>query len=208
MSSGFNSDVRLGDQVFHVQTEDRGPAHLVLDTIVYQNGMVLYRRSSNYESQVASPDFTPQALRQNVEAHHRAVIEDLRSGALAGEIAAVQEKARSKSSDAGGIEVQLLNPGSWLKSGTVSLDVSTIRRADKQPKSGVQVEAMIEGALSDAPHAGISDDQGRLQIQFPLPQLGKGDLALVIHAKTGSAKHEIRFSMRSQPKSSAAARTK
>ena len=64
VSSGFNSDVRVGEQVFHVQTEDRGPAHPVFDTMVYQNGMVLYRRASNYESFAASADFTPEELRQ------------------------------------------------------------------------------------------------------------------------------------------------
>ena len=32
MSSGFNTDIKVGEQVFHVQTEDRGPAHPVIDT--------------------------------------------------------------------------------------------------------------------------------------------------------------------------------
>ncbi len=82
MSSGFNTEVRVGDQVFHVQTEDRGPAHPILDAMVYHNGMVLYRRSSNYGALAASADFTPEKLRHNVEAHHRSVVEDLRSGAL------------------------------------------------------------------------------------------------------------------------------
>lgn len=204
MSSGFNSDVRAGEQVFHVQTEDRGPAHPILDTVVYQNGRVLYRRSTNYEPFVSSAEFTPESLRQRVEAQHRGVIEELRSGALAGEIAASQEKAQEKATAASGIQVQLLNPDSWLTAGTVSLDVAILRRADKQPKGGVQVEAMIEGALQAARHAGTSDDQGRVQIQFPLPQLGKGDLALVIHAKTDTAKDEIRFAMRSRPKSPSA----
>jgi hypothetical protein len=207
MSSGFNSEVRIGEQVFHVQTEDRGPARPILDTMVYHNGMVLYRRSSNYAGLAASADFTPEKLRQNVEAHHRAVVEDLRSGALANEIAAAQraqEQAREKASAASGIQVQLLNPDSWLKAGTVSLDVSTLRRADKRPMGGVQVEATIEGALETSRHAGTSDDQGRVRIEFPLPQLGKGDLALVVRAITDSAKDEIRFSMRSRAKSPAA----
>ena len=163
---------------------------------------VLYRRASNYESFASSADFTPEALRQRVEAQHRGVIEDLRSGALAGEIAASQpEKAQEKAVAASGIQVQLLNPDSWLTAGTVSLDLAILRRADKQPKGGVQVEAMIEGALQAARHAGTSDDHGRVQIQFPMPPLGKGDLALVIHAKTDTAKDEIRFAMRSRPKS-------
>jgi hypothetical protein len=206
VSSGFNTEVRLGDQVFHVQTEDRGPARPVLDTMVYHNGMVLYRRASNYAEFAASADFTPEKLRQKVEAHHRAVVEDLRSGALAGEIAAAlraQLQAREKASAAKGIQVQLLNPTAWLKAGAISLDISAFRRADKRPIAGVYVEASIEGALETSQHSGISDDHGLVRIEFPLPPLGKGDLALVIHAKTDTAKDEIRFSMRSRPKSPA-----
>jgi hypothetical protein len=200
VSSGFNTEVRVGDQVFHVQTEDRGPANPILDTLVYHDGMVLLRRASNYADLAASSDFTPDKLRQNVEAHHRAVVDDLRSGALADEMAAplhAQMEAREKASAAKGIQVQLLNPIAWLKAGAVSLDISTLRRADKRPVGGVQVEAMIEGALETSQHSAMSDDQGRVRIEFPLPPLGKGDLALVIHAKTDTAKDEIRFTMRS-----------
>jgi hypothetical protein len=76
-----------------------------------------------------------------------------------------------------------------------------VRRADKQPLAGAQVEAAIEGAASGAArHAGTSDDQGRVKIGFPLPPLGKGDLALVIHARADGGKDEIRFAMRSRAK--------
>jgi hypothetical protein len=196
MSSGFNTDVRVGDQVFHVQTEDRGPHHPVIDTAVYQNGRVLHRRSSSYEQFAATPEFSSDALRQRVEAQHRLVIGDLRAGALGAELSAVADKARQT----GGIQVQLLNPGSWLSAGTVSLDLEILGRADRQPQPGVEVEATIEGALRDARHTGTTDAQGRVRIQFPLPPLGKGDLALVILAKSDAGRDEIRFTMRSRPK--------
>ena len=197
MSSGFNTDVRLGDQVYHVQTEDRGPTHPAIDTAVYQQGRVLYRRSSGYEHFAGSPEFSPEDMLIRVEEQHRAVIEDLRDGLLAEEMAAAAEKA----SLTGGIQVQLLNPQSWLSGGNVSLDVETLRRADRQPQAGVDVEAAIEGALEARRHTGISDDRGRVRIEFPLPPLGKGDLALVISAKAEAAKDEIRFAMRSRHKS-------
>jgi len=200
MSSGFNTDVRVGDQVFHVQTEDRGPSHPVIDTTVYQNGRVLHRRSSNYDQFAGSAEFSADTLRQRVEDQHRAVIEDLRAGTLAAEMAAAIEKANR----AGGIQVQLLNPGSWLSAGNVSLDLEIVGRADRQPQAGAQVEASIEGALRDSRHAGTSDDQGRVRIQFPLPQLGKGDLALVIFARAEAGKDEIRFTMRSRAKTPSA----
>jgi len=201
MSSGFNTDVRVGDHVFHVQTEDRGPNHPVIDTMVYQNGRVFHRRTSDYHEFKASPEFNDELLRHRVEEQHRVVVEDLRGGPLAGEIAAALEKA----SVAGGIQLQLLNPGSWLSAGNVSLDVEIVRRADRQPQAGVEVQAAIEGALRDGHHTGTTDDQGRVRIQFPLPPLGKGDLALVIHAQTKAGKDEIRFTMRSRAKTPSAA---
>jgi hypothetical protein len=200
MSSGFNTDVRVGANVFHVQTEDRGPTYLVIDTAVYQNGRVLHRRSFNYEQLLASDSTGAEALRQRVEDQHRAVIDDIRSGALDAEIAAALDEA----SRAAGIQVQLLNPGSWLSGGNVSLDVEILRRSNGQPEPGAQVEAVIEGALQNDRHAGTCDDQGRVKIEFPLPPLGKGDLALVIHARAEAGKDEIRFTMRSRAKTPSA----
>jgi len=196
MSSGFNTDVRAGGQVFHVQTEDRGPGRPLIDTTVYQNGRVLHRRSSNYERFAASPEFSADALRRRVENQHRIVIEELRAGPLGVEIAAGLEKANQ----AGGIQVRLLNPGSWLSAGNVSLDLEILGRADRQPQAGALVEASIEGALRDSQHAGTCDGRGRVRIQFPLPPLGKGDLALVIFARAEAGNDEIRFTMRSRAK--------
>ncbi len=80
MSSGFNTDVRAGERVFHVQTEDRGPAHFVIDTAVYLAGRVVLRRSADYTDFAASSDFTPESLRRRVEDQHRKLIEELRAG--------------------------------------------------------------------------------------------------------------------------------
>jgi hypothetical protein len=198
MSSGFNTDIKVGELVFHVQTEDRGPNHPVIDTVVYQSGRILHRKSSNYEKFAESSTFTPEGLRQQVQDQHRSVIEAVRSGALDVEIAAADLAGHANR--LAGIQIQLLNPGSWLSAGKVSLELEVSRRTDRQPQAGAQVDAMIEGALTDAKHSAQSDDQGRVQIQFPLPPLGKGDLALVIQAKADAAKDEIRFSMRTRAK--------
>jgi hypothetical protein len=194
MSSGFNTDIKVGEHVFHVQTEDRGPQHPAIDTLVYQSGRILHRKSSNYERFATSPDFTAEELRRQVQDQHRSVIESLRSGALDAEIAAAELPGQAARLP--GIQIQLLNPASWLSAGKVSLELEISRRADKQPQSGVHIDATIEGALRDGTHSAQSDDQGRAKIQFPLPPLGKGDLALVIQAKADSAQDEIRFSMR------------
>ncbi len=171
----------------------------MIDTVVYHSGRILHRRSSGYEHFVGSSEFSAEGLRERVEEQHRQVIEDLRDGALTEEIAAAMELASPRAS-ASAIQVQLLNPSSWLAGGNVQLEVEILRRADKQPLAGAQVEAAIEGAAQATRHAGTSDDQGRVKIGFPLPPLGPGDLALVIHAQADGGKDEIRFAMRSRAK--------
>src|ERR1700733_10634124 len=106
MSSGFNTDVHVGDQVFHVQTEDRGPSHPVIDTAVYQHGRILHRLASSYREFAQSPDFSADGLGERVEEQHRKVIGDLRAGAFAAEIAAAMELA-ARQRDGG---VQLTAP--------------------------------------------------------------------------------------------------
>jgi hypothetical protein len=203
MSSGFNTDIRVGDQVFHVQTEDRGATYKAIDTAVYQNGRVLHRRSTSYSSSDSPAAITEDELRQKVENQHRTVIDELRAGALDAELAA----AAGRASRAAGIEVQLLNPGSWLSGGTVALEVQVVRKADNNPEAAAEVEAIIEGALEDVRHAGKCDESGRVSIQFPLPPLGKGDLVLVIQARSEAGQGELRFTMRSRAKAPSAGGT-
>lgn len=207
MSSGFNTDVRVGDQIFHVQTEDRGPSHPAIDTAVYQNGRVLLRRSSTYQEFAASTEFSPEGVRQRVEEQHRAIIQELRSGAaievpMQPVAPAIQPASQSENGKKSGeIQVQLLNPQSWLSAGRVSLDLEIMRRSDRRPWPGAAIEAMIEGSASQDRHKATSDDQGRARIQFPLPPLGKGDLTLVILASADGERDEVRFAMRSRDKS-------
>jgi hypothetical protein len=196
MSSGFNTDVSHSGRILHIQTEDRGPTHPVIDTTVYQNGHVLFRKTLSYVEFAASPAFTIEWLRGRVAEHHRTVIEDLRAGLFDAEIADAAERAPQDH----GVRVQLLNPGSWLSAGSVFLEIQVLRRSDSQPQASAQVEASIEGALHNVRNNAQTDDQGCAQMRFPLPPLGKGELALVISARAGGAPDEIRFSMRSKPK--------
>ena len=172
MSSGFNTDVKVGEQVFHVQTEDRGPNHPIIDTVVYQSGRILHRRASNYEQGADAIPFTAEELRRRVEEQHRAVIEAIRSGALDAEIASAE--AGTQASRPSGIQVQLLNPGSWLSAGKVSLELEVSRKADRQPQVGAAVKAVIEGALDNGTHTGTSDDQRARAHSFPTAAAREG----------------------------------
>ena len=204
MASGFNSDVQVGSQTFHVQTEDRGPAAPFIDTAIYLNGMVVYRRSTSYESFAKSPEFNPESLKQRVEEQHRAVVQELRSNTFEAEIAKSVEDANR----APGIQVRLLNPKSWLSNGKVTLELEILRRADRQPEQGARAVALIEGAGPSLVHCGISDAQGKAHIEFPLAarSQSQANLTLVIQAQADYGQDEIRFAVRARRKEPAGER--
>src|SRR5882724_4424003 len=82
MLFGHNSNVKVGETVYHVQTEDRGTSHAVIDTMVYQSGRVLHRRANSYADLLPLDATREQALKERVSAQHHAVLDELRSGAL------------------------------------------------------------------------------------------------------------------------------
>src|ERR1700688_791040 len=84
MNFGFNSNVRVGGALYHVQTEDRGPTHPFLDTVVYQSGRVVHRRSTSYADYAGSTDAESlaQQLHERLAQQHREVIAGLEAGSL------------------------------------------------------------------------------------------------------------------------------
>src|SRR5271155_5431783 len=82
MLFGHNSNVKVGETTFHVQTEDRGVTPALIDTTVYYMGRVMHRRTNNYHDLVPLDPDREEALRLRLDEQHRAALEDIRSGAL------------------------------------------------------------------------------------------------------------------------------
>src|ERR1700692_1847569 len=84
MNFGFNSNVRVGEAVYHVQTEDRGPSHPFLDTVVYMAGRVVYKRSTSYEqfARGLEAGTLAQKLHERLAQQHRKVIAELEDETL------------------------------------------------------------------------------------------------------------------------------
>ncbi len=82
MLFGHNSNVRVGEATFHVQTEDRGVTTALIDTTVYYMGRVMHRRTNNYHDLVPLDPDREEALRLRLNEQHRSTLEDIRSGTL------------------------------------------------------------------------------------------------------------------------------
>src|SRR5258708_26983860 len=82
MLFGHNSNVDVGTDVVHVQTEDRGTNHAFIDTTVHWKGRVLHRRTDNYLDMLPFDGEKENALTARLDDQHRAAIEDIRTAAL------------------------------------------------------------------------------------------------------------------------------
>src|ERR1700759_783373 len=82
MIFGHNTNVKVGELTFHVQTEDRGEGHALIDTTVYYQGRVLHRRTNNYYDLMPLDDDRRQALKLRLDDQHRVVLEEMQTGKL------------------------------------------------------------------------------------------------------------------------------
>lgn len=201
LSSGFNTNVRVGDRVFHIQTEDRGAHHPLIDTVVYLDGRVLHRRSSSYQDLTSSPDFTEELLRRRVEDHHRSVIEALREGLLDIDPAALEASPGHASGTASAIEIRLRKLLSIVVAASATLELEVVERQTQRPIPAAVLEVTLEGAQQPLRLDGKTDDHGVLQLHFPMPTLGSDGGVFVVRARAGSDEEVIRYMVRARAKS-------
>ena len=192
---GFNTDIKVGNTVFHVQTEDRGSNNPVLDTTIYVKGRVLAKRGTSYQDFLASPDFNEAELHAMLERQHRRIIEEIRSGQLP-EVAQLGPPPAP-----GGVSIQLLNPATFLKGSTMTLELQVTRRRGGQPLPGAMVRTLVHtGTPQPLDFNGKTDGDGKLVLQFPRPHMGPGGAELQIQASSPEGQDEIKYTIRARPK--------
>jgi hypothetical protein len=203
MNFGFNSNVRVGDAVYHVQTEDRGPAHPFIDTVVYLSGRVIHKRSTDYGKYIramSSEKALAQWLRDRVSQQHREVIADLEGGKLQ---AGGKEKPSPSAAGTSGLalELKLRNPQSWFAAGNIVLEIELTDPNSKHPISGAKVQAYLEHEAQRTPCGDArTDANGHAALRFPMPAVVADGAFLVVRGADGARYGELRFRLKAKPR--------
>ncbi len=79
MITGFNTNVRHRNLLFHVQTEDSGRAHPHIISHVYSGGSIMASEKRDYSERVDEEDLDRQ-VRVLMEAQHKSMISRLEQG--------------------------------------------------------------------------------------------------------------------------------
>ena len=217
MLFGHNSNVTVGANTFHVQTEDRGIVSAIIDTTVYSRGRVLHRRTKSYSDLLPLNADKEQALKLRLDDQHRTVMEEIRSGVL--QLVVPQppvappapsapppplKAAPTATSSVKPIIMELMNARTWLSAGRATLQVAIRHKEGGSGIAGVRITARIEGAAERTEFSAETRASGQALIEFSMPRLTGNDPALVIEANFSGAREQLRFQLRSKPKVPAA----
>ena len=195
MLFGHNTNVTVSGVAYHVQTEDRGVSHALIDTTVYFRGRVLHRRTNNYFDLLPLDPDREQTLKLRLDEQHRTVVEDIRSGAL--HLALPQE---DKAAPPKSLHLELTNSKTWLSGKRATLHVSVHDKEKGAAVEHARVAARIDGAAEAHEYTADTGSDGRVHLEFDMPRLAGADVALVIEASNGNAKAHLRFSLRAKPR--------
>jgi hypothetical protein len=219
MVFGHNSNVKVGETTYHVQTEDRGVANALIDTTVHSAGRVLHRRTNNYLDLLPLDADREEALKLRVDEQHRNVMDEIRSGALqlpvpvihkrvvpvvsAPIVAATEVAEKLIAAPAPALVLELTNAKSWLVGKRATLLVS-VRRQSGEIVQGARVAARVDGAAEAQEFIAETDEAGNVHLEFDMPRLVVAEAALVIGAVEGTVRGQLRFQLKAKPRTPAA----
>jgi hypothetical protein len=216
MLFGHNTNLTVGATTYHVQTEDRGVANALIDTTVYYQGRVLHRRTNNYFDLLPLDSDSEQALKLRLDEQHHGVLEAIRSGRLQLPVPPAQPAARTGASAPPpkpaasaplpatpqalrALTLELLNPKSWLSGKHANLQIA-VRGEQGEAVGRAIVVLQVEGAAEPAEFSAETTLTGQVQLEFDLPRITGAEPALVVSAKHGRAKGQLRFALRAKPR--------
>ena len=202
MLFGHNTNVKVGEITYHVQTEDRGVTNALIDTTVYFHGRVLHRRTNNYFDLLPLNAKSEQSLKQRLDDQHASVVDELRTGAL--HLPLPQETKSPTAAVPKVLTLVLINSKTWLVGKRATLDVSVQNRESGEAVNHARIVARIDGTADSKEFKTETGIDGRAQLEFEIPRVSGADPALVIEAMHGDAKGHLRFQLKARPKVPAA----
>src|SRR5947207_185576 len=80
MITGFNTDIKHGDKVYHIQTEDKGLQNPYIESLVYVGGEILASKKTSYAEQIKGGGADEKWIGSLMEQQHRTMIAAIKRG--------------------------------------------------------------------------------------------------------------------------------
>ena len=189
MIFGFNTDVVGKDATYHVQTEDRGAKHPIIDSIIYVSGRIVDRRRTSYVPSEA----TQAQIEEMVRKQHKELVEAIRSGTFV-----PSGDSHSADPPPAGYTIQLLNGADLWREDQLYFELAVRENGKNQAPHNVSLELrwVVAGAVSESRTVSLGED-GRAGVAFPMPP-DHGEAVLLVCAKGPAGKEFSKFLARAR----------
>jgi hypothetical protein len=179
MIFGFNTDAKVGDTVYHVQSEAR-VNDLLLQTQVFVKGHCIGKRASSYAERSVQPDFKPEDMHELLKQQHRLVLEAVREDRAKDVFCSDGEV---QDVNAGGLSLRWVNSDQSFPGGAAELKLQVLLH--HQPIDGALVTARLEFTPDAHIHSqSMSEEDGSASLQVDLSPESGAEIPVLIRAKT------------------------
>jgi len=218
MITGYNTDVEFDGRIFHVQTEDKGRANPMVESLVYSGGEILTTRRLPYEDLAASEEYSEEAVMKLMEGQHQDLIREIQNGKFDPEgpkpfgyniitnrsldevvLEFLHSRVREEPISLELIDEQVIQEGTRP---TVRMKV--VERETRIPVAAAEVAIRLISTNGEPRElfSASSDEEGFLEASFEVPSLPGADTALIVSAEAGGQRAEVRqFVVKGRPES-------
>jgi hypothetical protein len=194
MIFGFNTDVKVGDTVYHVQSEAR-KADQLLQTQVFVRGRCIGKKATSYAEHIVNADFNDDRMHEMLKSQHKTILEAVRESRVEGMLEksdSVRMGAPATASNGGDLNLTWDNAHSVYKENNLHL-IFTVTESGK-PVTGATLISKFLVANSQEPpifSQATTDANGSADMKIFLDEAALADAAVLVQATLGE-KHATR----------------
>ena len=217
MITGFNTDIKHNDKVYHIQTEDKGLQNPYIESLIYVGGEILASKKTSYAEQ-AKTGVDEKWIGGLMEQQHRTMIAAIKRGRfdvagdatkMTGRIPVPQMPATSNddktldqvvldylsaASETEHLELSLLNDADFYPGASIELRIAAKKSQSQSPIAAAAVEVRLISTV-EPPRVifkGKTAADGTTTIRCNVPTLLEGSAAVIISAQSAMGNDEIK----------------
>jgi hypothetical protein len=171
--TGFNTDIKHNEKVYHIQTEDKGLQNPCIESLIYVGGEILASKKTSYADQLQG-GMDEKSIGGLMEQQHKTMIAAIKRGRfdsldvtqsktmIARDKATVSQPAPAAAVDdpektldqviidylnseaeSEHLEMSIQNPAEFVSGQTIELHILTRKSLSQQPITGAAIEARV-----------------------------------------------------------------
>lgn len=177
MIFGFNTDVKHGDTIYHVQSEAR-EGELLLQSQVFVRGRCIGKKATSYAAKAAEAQFGDAQKEQQLREQHRLVLDAIREGKLDNVLDHPEPEALATVKE---LDVQWLNSDSIHANRNLTMQLRVTEGGTAAPGARLTFRFARPGA-SPTYNQAVADSGGAAEIKIEVEEAALPDSSLLVQA--------------------------